>query len=64
MSKGKFPRILKETFIYKSGERTAAANYRPIALARHLSKVMERVERKFYNVPAHTQQLTGRERAV
>lgn len=38
--KGKFPVILKETFImgiFKSGEITAAVNYRPIVLTSHLS---------------------------
>ena len=49
MNKGKFPEILKHTFIigiFKSGDRTAAANYRPIALTSHLSKILERVVRK------------------
>ena len=48
-SKGAFSTILKSTYvmgIFKSGDKTIAANYPPIALTSHLSKILERVVRK------------------
>ena len=46
---GKFPTNLKHAYIagiFKSGNKSEPANYRPISLTNHISKLMERVVRK------------------
>ena len=48
MKDGKFPKKLKLAYIlglFKSGDKSLAENYRPIAMTSHLSKTMERVLR-------------------
>ncbi len=53
-SKGYIPGGLKEQFItplYKKGDRTDPANYRPVSLTSHVIKTFERVVRK--NLVAH-----------
>ena len=48
MKDGRFPEKLKLAYIlglFKSGDKSLAENYRPIAMTSHLSKTMERVLR-------------------
>ena len=49
LREGRFPTNLKNAFItgiFKCGEKDEAANYHPIALTSHISKIMEKVIRK------------------
>ena len=46
---GKIPQVYKEQFItpvYKKGNKTEPANYRPVSLTSHVIKVFERIIRK------------------
>ena len=46
---GKIPQVYKEQFItpvYKKGNKTDPANYRPVSLTSHIIKVFERIMRK------------------
>ena len=46
---GKIPQVYKEQFItpvYKKGNKTEPANYRPVSLTSHVIKVFERIMRK------------------
>ena len=49
MKRGRFPRNQKNGYvagIFESGPKDVAANYRPIVLTNHISKLLERVVRK------------------
>lgn len=49
LASGRLPKKLKERFVCpmdKSGSRADAKNYKPIFLTLHISKIMERIDRK------------------
>ena len=49
LKEGRFPENLKYAYVvgvFKGGEKTTPANYRPISLTNHVSKLLEKVVRK------------------